>query len=44
MKSIDGYPGYMMESIKLVEKKREKNMSTEVKPMTLKEREKILQL
>lgn len=39
---IDGYPDYMMESIKLVEKKREKNMSTGVKSMSMGEREKIL--
>ncbi len=39
---IDGYPDYMMESIKLVEKKREKNMKTPVKPMSLKDREEIL--
>jgi len=42
MKMIDGYPDYMMKSIKLVEEKRGKNMSTHVKPMTMKEREKIL--
>ena len=42
MKLIDGYPEYMMESIKLVEEKREKNMSKTVKPMSLKDREKIL--
>ncbi len=42
MKIVDGYPDYMMKSIKLVEEKREKNMSTPVKPMTMKEREKIL--
>ena len=42
MKLIDGYPEYMMESIKLVEEKREKNMSKTLKPMSLKEREKIL--
>ena len=39
---IDGYPDYMMKSIKLVEKKREKNISTSVKPMTMKEREQVL--
>ena len=42
MKMIDGYPDYMMKSIKLVEKKREKNISTSVKPMTMKEREQVL--
>lgn len=42
MKIIDGYPDYMMESIKLVEEKRERNMKEAVKPMSLKEREEIL--
>jgi len=42
MKMIDGYPEYMMKSIKLVEKKREKNMSTPVKSMSMDNREKIL--
>ncbi|HID25832.1 MAG TPA: succinate dehydrogenase/fumarate reductase flavoprotein subunit, partial [Thermoplasmata archaeon] len=42
MKIIDGYPHYMMESIKLVEEKRERNMEEAVKPMSLKEREEIL--
>ena len=42
MKLIDGYPDYMMKSIKLVEKKREKNISKSVKPMTMKEREQVL--
>ena len=42
MKLIDGYPGYMIKSIKLVEKKREKNMSEPVKPMSLKDRESML--
>lgn len=42
LKLIDGYPKYMMESIKLVEEKRERNMSKTVKPMSLKDREKIL--
>lgn len=42
MKIIDGYPDYMMKSIKLVEEKREKNMSAPVKSMTMKGREKIL--
>ena len=39
---VDGYPDYMIESIKLVEKKRERNMSTEAKSMSMGEREKIL--
>lgn len=42
MNIIDGYPEYMMESIKLVEKKREKNMLTTIKPMSMGQREKIL--
>ena len=42
MKMIDGYPDYMMESIKLVEEKRERNMSTSIKPMSMEERDKIL--
>ena len=39
---IDGYPDYMMESIKLVEKKRDYNMKHPVKPMSMKEREEML--
>ena len=39
---IDGYPDYMMKSIKLVEKKRDYNMKHPVKPMSLKEREEML--
>lgn len=42
MKLIDGYPDYMMESIKLVEKKREHNMKHPIKPMNMKEREDML--
>jgi succinate dehydrogenase / fumarate reductase flavoprotein subunit len=42
MKLIDGYPDYMMKSIKLVEEKREKNMTNPVKPMSMKAREEIL--
>ena len=42
MNLIDGYPEYMMKSIKQVEKKREKNMSEPVKPMSLKDRESLL--
>ena len=39
---IDGYPEYMMKSIKLVEKKREENMSKPVKPMSMNAREEAL--
>ncbi|MBN2065338.1 MAG: FAD-binding protein [Candidatus Thermoplasmatota archaeon] len=39
---IEGYPDYMMKSIKLVEKKRDKNMSIAVKPMNMKERDQVL--
>jgi len=42
LKIIDGYPEYMIKSIKLVEEKREKNMSSPVKPMSMKEREQVL--
>lgn len=42
MKMIDGYPEYMMKSIKLVEKKRERNISQSVKPLSMKEREEVL--
>ena len=42
MKMIEGYPKYMMDSIKLVEKKRAKNISAKVKPLSMKEREEIL--
>jgi len=42
LKIIDGYPDYMMKSIKLVEEKRENNMSSPVKPMSMKEREQVL--
>ena len=42
MKMIDGYPDYMIESIKLVEKKREKNMKNPVKPMSMNDREEML--
>ena len=38
----EGYPDYMMKSIKLVEKNREKNMSEPLKPMSMKDREEIL--
>ena len=42
MKIVDGYPDYMMKSIKLVEEKREENMAKPVKPMSMKAREEIL--
>jgi len=42
LKIIDGYPDYMLKSIKLVEEKRENNMSSPVKPMSMKEREQVL--
>jgi len=42
VKMIDGYPEYMMKSIKLVEKKRERNISQSVKPLSMKEREEVL--
>jgi len=42
MKTIEGYPDYMMKSIKLVEEKRERNMSKPVKPMSMKSREDVL--
>ncbi len=42
MKIIDGYPDFMMDSIKLVEEKREKNISIDVKGMSLEERKQIL--
>jgi len=42
MKMTDGYPDYMMKSIKKVEEKRKRNMSKSVKPLSMKDREKIL--
>jgi succinate dehydrogenase / fumarate reductase flavoprotein subunit len=39
---IDGYPDYMMDSIKKVEKKRDDNISTRVKSLSMKEREEVL--
>jgi succinate dehydrogenase/fumarate reductase flavoprotein subunit len=42
MEFIDGYPKYMMDSIKSVEEKREKNIATDVKALTLEERENVL--
>ena len=42
MEMIDGYPDYMMESIKKVEAKREANLKKKVKAMSMKAREEIL--
>ena len=42
MKLKDGYPDYMLDSIKLVEKNRERNINKPVKPMSLDERDEIL--
>jgi succinate dehydrogenase / fumarate reductase flavoprotein subunit len=42
MELIDGYPDYMMESIKKVEEKRERNLSQQVKPMSMEAREEVL--
>ena len=42
MTENEGYPDYMLESIKLVEKNRERNMKNPVKPMSMKEREEML--
>lgn len=42
MRTIEGYPEYMYESIKLVEAKRESNLSKQVKPMSLEERDGVL--
>ena len=42
MELIDGYPDYMMESIRGVEEKRERNMKTKVPPMSMEDREKVL--
>ena len=42
MKMIDGYPDYMIESIKKVEKKRYYNMKHPVKPMSMNERQEML--
>jgi len=38
----DGYPEYMLKSIKKVEENRKRNMSKPVKPLSMKDREKIL--
>jgi len=42
MKMTDGYPEYMMKSIKKVEEKRKGNMSKPVKPLSMKDRERVL--
>ena len=42
MKIIDGYPEYMLESIKKVEEKRAKNLTVEYPAMTLEERQDVL--
>ncbi|MGQ9581899.1 MAG: FAD-binding protein [Thermoplasmatota archaeon] len=42
MRTIEGYPEHMYESIKLVEAKRESNLSKQVKPMSLEERDGVL--
>ncbi len=42
MKLVDGYPEYMMKSIKRVEDKREENLAKPVKPMSMKAREEVL--
>jgi len=42
MKVIDGYPDYMIKSIKKVEAKRKNNMSKPVKPMSMAQREDML--
>ena len=39
---IDGYPDYMISSIKKVENKRDDNISTKVKSLSMKEREEVL--
>jgi succinate dehydrogenase / fumarate reductase flavoprotein subunit len=42
MKMINGYPDYMMESIKKVEANRKRNRSRPVKPMSMDNRERML--
>jgi len=42
MKLIDGYPEYMMESIRKVEEKRDENLHKSVEPLSLAERHDIL--
>jgi len=42
MELLEGYPDYMLKSIKKVEKKREHNMTHPIKPMSMDERETML--
>ncbi|RLI59308.1 MAG: succinate dehydrogenase/fumarate reductase flavoprotein subunit [Candidatus Asgardarchaeum californiense] len=42
METNDGYPDFMLKSIKKVEQKRKKNMSKPVKPMSMKQRDEML--
>ncbi len=42
MELIDGYPDYMLESIKKVETKRKENINKQVPPMSMEERQQIL--
>ncbi|HHD83013.1 MAG TPA: succinate dehydrogenase/fumarate reductase flavoprotein subunit, partial [Bacteroidetes bacterium] len=42
LKLINGYPEYMRESIKLVEKTRNKRLNTLPKQMTMEERDEVL--
>jgi len=42
MEMIEGYPNYMIKSIKKVENKRKRNMDNPFKAMSMKERERIL--
>lgn len=42
MTDTEGYPDYMLKSIKKVKEKREKNLKKPVKPMSMDEREKVL--
>jgi len=42
MELIDGYPEYMVESIKKVEEKRQKNLDVDTPAMTMEERDEVL--
>ena len=42
MKLIDGYPQYMLDSIKKVEEKRQVNLDKSIEPMTLEARQDVL--
>jgi succinate dehydrogenase/fumarate reductase flavoprotein subunit len=44
MNLTEGYPDYMLKSIEIVEKKREYNISHPFKPMSMKERENMLNM